>query len=122
MDERYQTELLEKIEHNSRRQARLSTVSCLLTLLAALCCGGLVLLLAGLLPQVNTILENLEQVTAQLAALDLAGLVEDVDTLVSSGRQSLEQLSAIDLETLNQAIADLAAVVEPLRKIFSVLS
>jgi hypothetical protein len=46
-----------------------------------------------------------------------------VDALVSTGQQSLEQtmakLNDIDFQTLNKAIKDLAAVVEPLAKMSS---
>jgi len=47
------------------------------------------------------------------------------DNLVATGQTSLEQtmekLNSIDFKTLNQAIADLSKVIEPLAKIASIL-
>ena len=97
--------------------------------------------------QLQTVLSNVEQVTEDLANTDLesmiqgvdslvgnvdglvgdvGGLVDDVDVLVASGQDSLrktmDKLNAINFETLNQAIEDLAAVVEPLAKFFNVFN
>lgn len=56
-----------------------------------------------------------------LAELDLTAMISDVDTLVATGQKGLEQtmakLNAVDIYTPNQAIKDLAAVIEPLAKI-----
>lgn len=138
-------ELLQKIEKNSRQQATLSKVSCGLALVAAILCGCTLGLVYNLLPQVmdilpqinavvtqaNTvvsqvqiILSNLEETTVQLSAVDFAGMIQDVNTLVSTAQMSLEQtmgqLNTIDFETLNQAIEDLAKVIEPLSKLMNV--
>lgn len=121
-------ELLKQIEKNSRRQARMGKLLCLLVLALVLCSGALCGAVLLLLPQVETVivqmqsvLRNLEQTTAQLAALDLGSMVSDVDALVAAGQQSLnqtmERLNDIDFKTLNQAIRDLADVVEPLAKV-----
>ena len=107
------------------RYARLQFV---FTLLAALCCGGLLLLGLSLAPrlqalglQLETVLGNLETVTGQLAQADLAGMVENVDALVSGSetglRQAMENLNSIDFEKLNLAIDSLSRVVESLSKI-----
>lgn len=128
MEESKQLALLERIEKNTRRQARFSAVQCGLTLVGvAFCVGALVLVyralpqLVEVLEQTKTVLNNLEQATAQLAQMDLVGMAENVEELVSSGQEAMQTLSNVDLETLNQAIEDLAAVVEPLRKIFKAL-
>lgn len=133
-------ELLEKIEKNSRRQARLSAVQCVLSLAAAVLCAAVLVMVVQVLPQftqilpridavlvqLQTVLGNLETVTEQLAAIDLGGMVSDVDALVISGQQSLEltmgKLEQLDIQALNKAIADLAAVVEPLSKFFKAFS
>lgn len=130
-ENREMMELMQKIEKSSRQQARSGWVLCVFNLITGLCCAAMLLLILNLVPQINTmvtqaetVLTNLEQTTAQLAAIDLEGMVTDVDTLVSTGQESLEQtmekLNTIDIETLNQAIADLAAVIDPLAEFFSV--
>lgn len=128
MEELKQSELLARIEKNTRRQALFSAIQCGLTLVgAAFCVGALVLVyqalpqLVEVLEQTKTVLNNLEQATAQLAQMDLVGIAGNVEELVSSGQEAMQTLTGVDLETLNQAIADLAAVVEPLRKIFKAL-
>ena len=51
-------------------------------------------------------------------------MVSNVDNLVTTGHQSLEgmmeKLNSVDFEKLNQAIEDLAAVIEPLAKMAKV--
>ena len=125
MEESRQAELLERIEKNTRRQAWFSAAQCAFALVGALMCIGVFLLVYRALPQlmevldqVKTVLNHLEQATAQLAQMDLVGMAGNVEELVTSGQDAMQTLSGVDLETLNQAIEDLAAVVEPLRKIF----
>lgn len=131
-------ELLKQIEKSNRQQARSGKWMCLFAMITALCCVVMFVLIFQILPQINTILPqintvvtqmqnvlgNLEEATGQLVAMDLESMIADVDTLVITGQQSLEQtmekLNTIDFETLNQAIKDLAAVVEPLNKLISV--
>lgn len=121
-------ELLKQIEKNSHRQARTGKLLCLLVLAMVLCSAALCGAILMLLPQVETVivqmqsvLGNLEEATAQLAAVDFGSMVSGVDTLVATGQQSLnqtmEKLNSIDFKTLNQAIKDLADVVEPLARL-----
>ena len=74
----------------------------------------------------ETVLENLETVTAQLADMELGDMIRNVDSLVTTSQDSLEQMMAklntIDFESLNQAIRNLADVVEPLAKFFNVFN
>ena len=71
--------------------------------------------------QVGTVLDYLEQTSAQLAQVDMQGMVANVDSLVTTGQQSLQatmdKLNGVDFETLNQAIQDLAEVTESLSKV-----
>ena len=131
-------ELLYKIEKTNRQQVKLTRFVCIFALIAAVCCGctlGLVYTvlpeITGILPQISsvaaqmqTVLSDLEQATRQLSVVDFTGMVEDVDTLVTTAQSSLEQtmgkLNSIDFETLNQAISDLAKVVEPMSKLMKV--
>lgn len=121
-------ELLKEIEKHSRRQARTGKLMCLLVLALVLCSAALCGAVLTLLPQVETVivqmqgvLGNLEETTAQLAAVDFGSMVSDVDALVVTGHQSLQQtmdkLNSIDFKTLNKAIKDLADVVEPLARV-----
>lgn len=128
-------ELLKQIEKTNRQQVRNGRILCIMALVTALCCAVTFGLILHVLPQINsilpqidtvvtqmqTVLGNLEQATGQLAALDLQSMVSDVDTLVITGQQSLEQtmekLNSIDFAALNQAIEDLASVIEPLAKL-----
>jgi type II secretory pathway component PulF len=123
------TQLLRKIEENSRRSATMSKLQLVFTVIAALCCLAAVVMILTVLPRVNGIitqmehtLTNLEQISEELNALDMEGMISNVDTLVTSGQESLKQtmekLDTIDLETMNQAIKDLAKIIEPLARLF----
>ena len=139
---------LEKLLYKQNRYAKWQ---CILTAAAALCCVGIFVLVLTMMPQIravteqmNTVLTDLEAVTGQLegemdtilsnlntgtdevARADLEGMVADVDSFVTTGQEAVEQatekLNIIDFETLNQAIGDLADVVEPLAKFFNVFN
>lgn len=128
-------ELLRQIEKANRQQARMGKLLCVGLLVVTLCFGAglwmlwnLVPQVEALIPQVHTVigqmqavLGNLEETSAQLAQADLSGMVSDVDALVASGQESLKQtmdkLNTIDFDTLNAAIEDLAAVVEPMSRL-----
>ncbi len=123
------TRILQRIEENSRRSAACSKLQMVFTAVAALCCLAILVMVLILMPRVDGIigqmehtLTNLEQVSEELNALDLEGMVDNVDSLVTSGqeslRQTMEKLDTIDMETLNQAIEDLAKVIEPLARLF----
>jgi len=130
--------LLQNIEKANRQQVRLTRLVCIFALVAAICCGCTLWLVYSVLPeiteilpqisavasQMQTVLSDLEQATRQLSVMDFTGMVEDVDTLVTTAQSSLEQtmgkLNSIDFETLNQAISDLAKVVEPMSKLMKV--
>lgn len=124
-------ELLQKIEKSNRQQVKLSRFVCIFALVAALCCGCTVGLVYHVLPRINTVisqmqivLSNLEEATAQLSVIDFSGMIGDVDALVTTAQSSLDQtmnkLNTIDFQALNQAIADLASVVEPMSKLMNV--
>lgn len=111
--------ILLQLEKNSRKQARYAQIQCIFSVIAALCCGGLLAVVLSLMPQLNqavtqagdvavqagevvvqaqklagqaeTVLTNLETVTRQLAQADLAGMVENVDILVTSSQEGVSQ-------------------------------
>lgn len=122
-------ELLQQIERTGKKQLRAQRLRCLFSLVGALACVAAVVILMRVLPQVEgmvahmqTTLNNLESVTEQLTAMDLEGMIANVDELVTTGRETLTEtagkLESLDMETLNRTIKDLAAVVEPLARIF----
>ena len=82
-----------------------------------------------LIPRANRIMEQAEEVLGDLASVteeleeaDLPGLIKNLDGLiVESGdgiREAMESLGAVDIESLNEAIGDLKAIVEPLGRLF----
>lgn len=130
-------QLLERLENVNRKQVLYARAQFVFTLVAAVCC--IVLMIAGiqLLPklreaavQAETVLTNLETVTAELANVDLNGMVENMDALVTNVdglvassqagvEQTLEKIQAIDLDALNNAIKDLSDVIDPIAKFFN---
>lgn len=137
MDENKQMlELLQQMELNSRKQVRLGRIQCLFSLAAAVFCAATLLTVLWALPQLlsvlpqvgavlsqmQTVLTNLETATQQLSQIDLTSMVTGVDTLVTTAQQGLSEtfgkLETIDFKTLNEAIEDLAAVVEPMSRFF----
>ena len=142
-------EWMDRMEESNRQQARYAKWQCIFTAIAAVCCVSLFLLVYIKMPalqelsikmenvltdlevitqqlsgSMETVLENLETVTAQLAEVDLGAMAESVDDLVTTsqacGEQAMDRLNTIDFKKLNQAIGDLADVVEPLAKFFNV--
>ena len=133
-------ELLEKIEKTNRRQLLFTQIFCGIALVAVLFCVIALVKVNQLLPQVQDItaqmqgvLGNMEQAAGQLAELDIRGIVENVETLVGnvdmlavsaqdSLKQTMTKLNTIDFETLNKAIEDLSAVIQPLADFFGMFS
>ena len=130
-------EMMEEMEKNSRKQVMYARLHFIFAAVAAVCCA--MLLFAGLkvLPelqaaatQAEIVLNNLEEVTTDLAKVDLSsmvenvdGLVSDVDALVGTSQngieETMEKLNKIDFDALNQAIEDLSDVIEPIAKFFN---
>lgn len=133
-ENREMLELLQKIEASNRKQLLYTRIQCIAALVAVACFAGVYFLIRDFLPQISAIiteipgvvaqmesvLGNLEVVTTELTTVDFAGMIEGVNALVATGQAGLEEtvtkLNAIDFEALNQAIEDLAAVIEPMAK------
>lgn len=129
-------ELLEKIEKTNRRQLLFIQVLCGLALAVAIfCIIALVQIyqllpdLEGVITQMQSVLGDMQLAAGQLAQLDIQGIVTDIGSLVQdvgdlttvaqdSLKQTMTKLDAINFATLNKAIEDLAAVIEPLAKFF----
>jgi uncharacterized protein YoxC len=132
MEERQELqELLKRLDESNRQQAKYARWQCILSVAAAVCCVGLFVLVWQLMPQVQeltgqmeTVLTNLETVTAQLAGMDLGEMVRNVDDLVVTSQAGVEEtmakLNSIDFNELNRAIGNLSDVVEPMAKFFNV--
>ena len=118
-------ELLAKMEETSRKQLRFARIQCLFSIIAALCCAVILIIVLRMIPvlqgfaqQADVILSNLEALTDHLAQIDLKQTVENLNTLMTTGQtgvaEAIEKLNAIDIETLNGAIEDLAEIIKPL--------
>ena len=70
----------------------------------------------------NEITTELETITRELSAVDWEKLSTDIGETAVQAQESMkvagEAVEAMDIETLNEAIADLKAIVEPLAKLF----
>ena len=92
--------VLEQLEQSSRKQVRYARIQCFFTIAAAVFCLILLITVSSVIPRVTeiagqvntlalqaeTVLTNLESVTAQLAQADLAGMVANVDALAVSSQ------------------------------------
>lgn len=140
-------DLMLRIDDSNQKQAKFAKWQCIFSAVAAVSCIALLLVVVGLLPRINalvaqaeTVISDVQLVTSQLAQADwqgltadleavsqqmvqanLDGIAKDVSDLVRTSQsgleETLEKLNAIDLETLNKAIKDLSAVVEPLARL-----
>ena len=136
--ERQMQEVLEKLEKSNGQQAKYGRVQMILT--AAMAAVMVIILIAvlSILPtvmdiaedaqeimlQAETVMGNLEQVSAELAEADIASMIENVDGLVTESQANLDatfsKIEELDFETLNLAIDSLAKVIEPLSRFFGV--
>ena len=75
-----------------------------------------------ILRDVQPVVDNLNTVTNDLANADITGMLKDVDDLVVSSEknmgEALQTITDIDIKSLNDAIADLSAIVAPLASMF----
>ncbi|MDR0841601.1 MAG: hypothetical protein LBN26_09530 [Christensenellaceae bacterium] len=114
-----QTKLLKRIY----RASVLRTIACLLILVLA---AGSAF---SIVPRFNALLTQLNVVADSLAQADIAYMTQSVTNLAVTGAEGIEQaleqvsgavdtLNRLDIEALNQSIADLHDIVEPLAKLF----
>lgn len=135
-------EILERLEKHTRQQLLFTKILCILCVLAVVCTLVLMFAVTGaasrlmelaqplqaltaqvqdLAMEAETVMEDLGVVAEALAAADLGSIVENVNILAADSQSAvadaMAKLDTIDIETLNKAIRDLAAVVEPLARI-----
>lgn len=117
--------ILEKMEENSRRQLFYSRIQFICTLALTACCVLLFVKIRQFLPQLellaaeaDQVLKNLEVITGELQKLDMVTMVENINSLVTTSQTGVEEalgtIKEIKFDALNQAIEDLAAVVQPM--------
>lgn len=105
------------------RMSIIRTVACLLIFLVI--AGSALYILPGvkgLVDQLSIVANNLEQIditymTESVTNLAVTG-TESLETAMLQVTDALENLNKLDIETLNQSIADLGAIVEPMARLF----
>lgn len=133
-DKEFQS-LMEDIKKSNDAQAKYGKRQYFMsqiTAAASIVILGIVLFVsASLLPKLNetyehteAIMADLQTITSELAQSDLDDMLNNINRLVVSSEGSIDdtmkKIDAIDIESLNKAIKDLSAVVEPLAKFFNV--
>ena len=105
------------------RMSIIRTVACLLIFLVI--AGSALYVLPGvkrLVDQLSIVADNLEQIdvtymTESVTNLAVTG-TESLETAMRQVTAALENLNTLDIDTLNQSIADLGAIVEPMARLF----
>ena len=139
--------LLSEIAENSRAQLENSRKQLFFTRVCAIALAAILLvsLISAVLvvPKAVRALDELHTVAGRLEALDIEALLDDIDRLLETLKpvakrldplmgdlgdtvlaaqrdmeSALKAIEDIDIETLNKAIADLSAIVEPLARLF----
>ena len=107
----------------ARKQYRMSQITAAASVLVlAVVLYGTAARASATLQNMDAVMENLEDITSDLAQSDLQQMIADVDGMVSSSeksvRDALDKINRIDIDTLNQAIQNLNDTVEPLANFF----
>ena len=105
------------------RMSIIRTVACLLIFLVI--AGSALYVLPGvkrLVDQLSIVADNLEQIdvtymTESVTNLAVTG-TESLETAMRQVTAALENLNKLDIDPLNQSIADLGAIVEPMARLF----
>ena len=117
--------LLEKIEKQTRQQALFTKILCVFCAVILICMLVLTVFIVNaagqiteLAEQAKFVMDNLDVVTWELANADIGGMIENIGALTTDSQaiveEAMSKLNAINLDALNQAIEDLANIVEPL--------
>ncbi len=123
-NETVQTELLESLKKLEKKHLFYQRVICALMLVIAI---GVVCVVPGTIRTLKVARDTMENANATiLQASEAIGqaqtTLEDVSAFVTVGGDELavamEKINGIDIEGLNDGIADLKAVIEPLARLF----
>ena len=105
------------------RMSIIRTVACLLIFLVI--AGSALYVLPGvkrLVDQLSIVADNLEQIDVTYMTESVTNLAvtgpESLETAMRQVTAALENLNKLDIDTLNQSIADLGAIVEPMARLF----
>lgn len=125
-----QTELLEKQTEWIKKQTIIVSV---IMLIVALAIVILTVQVGGILEEANTAIAEITLLTQELSTVleesSITELLNNANALIAESGDALTQalqgvdsaldnINKIDIDTLNQAIADLQRVIEPLAKLF----
>lgn len=120
------TALLTQMNSVNQKQVKLTRLQCLFSAVAA-ACGVAVLVVAlflwpqinGLVAQVDVVVEEVEQVTAQLAEADVEGMIANLEQVSSQLAEADWASVATDLEQVSSqlAAADWESVVTDLEEV-----
>ena len=128
-------ESLETLQKNQKKQTGLLRLIMVFNLIICVCMVVVTVSVVNVMPQVSSALKEVETLAsgASGAINDVEALIPDlqqtskelgtISTSISSDGlpklyESLDNLNKLDMETLNQSIADLAAVIDPLARFF----
>lgn len=112
-------ELQLKIMKKQLWYSRLTIVTFLVLILVV---GYMVVQISSLVPQVNSVLDNVEEISADLRDERLIDTIRDIDEFTKTSQdgveRAIEKLESIDLDSLNEAIQDLNSLISPLASFF----
>ena len=126
-----QAEELSAIRQSCKARQRYAQIQ-----MIALVAMAAVVIAFVLMPRASAALAQVDAVVGELASVDFAGMAERVDALVAQSSASMEEamegldtgladlhralavLEGVDLQSLNESIASLSAILEPLARLF----
>ena len=115
-----------KQRKHERTQAAMSVIRTVATLVM---CAVICYVVFALAPRVTALLNDVDQITQDIQAMNLPEVAESVTTLATEGTEGINTaledvsraigvLEKLDIDGLNKSISDLGAVVEPMAKLF----
>lgn len=113
MNEEKLEQLLERQERHTRRQTLFTGIAagcCVVILCLAVFLTGFVLSKAA---ELNTVVENMETITDELASADLEGMITELDGMVANLNGMIAGLDGM-VADLEEPISNLGALVENL--------
>ena len=124
-----QAEELSAIRQSCKARQRYAQIQMIALVAMA---AGVIAFVLLLMPRASAALAQVDAVVGELASVDFAGMAERVDALVAQSSPSMEGLDTgladlhralavlegVDLQSLNESIASLSAILEPLARLF----
>lgn len=103
--------------------SRITAISSLIILaLVIASCLTVIPRVNSLFTDMEIVLEDVQDISAELSNANLDQMITDVDKLVNTSQVSIEsalnKMNDIDITALNNAIRDLASIVRPFAKFF----